>query len=319
MKRAALCLIAVALTIVVIGCAAPPVSGYSLAISSTAGGSVLTPGEGIYTYEEGAVVDLVAEAEEGYRFVEWTGDVDAIADVSAATTTITMNGHCLITVNFDQHEHVGNTRPIADAGSDRIVVILQAVRLDGSGSDDADDDPLAYTWSVASAPAGSNATLSDTAIIDPIFTPDVVGEYIIQLVVNDGTEDSHADRITVIAQMPSLRNSLNVFHCSFQKDSTVRLESGQSHWIRMSIGFLAGGYDGAVADYENITFSVTLNGDQLYLYGSTRIEYNHGAGFWEINGYYHTGVLEDTTYQIIGTSYRSGEYVDSATFYIVAD
>jgi len=36
----------------------------------------------------------------GYRFVEWTGDVEEIADVHDATTTITMNGDYSITANF---------------------------------------------------------------------------------------------------------------------------------------------------------------------------------------------------------------------------
>ena len=71
-----------------------------LTISSTGGGSVTEPGEGLFTYDEGTVVDLVAEAEEGYRFVEWTGDVGTIADVYAATTTITMNGDYSITAEF---------------------------------------------------------------------------------------------------------------------------------------------------------------------------------------------------------------------------
>jgi hypothetical protein len=73
---------------------------YDLTTSSTAGGSVTTPGEGVFTYDEGTVVDLIAEAEEGYRFVEWTGDIGTIADVYAATTTITMNGDYSITANF---------------------------------------------------------------------------------------------------------------------------------------------------------------------------------------------------------------------------
>ena len=71
-----------------------------LTIDSTEGGSVTTPGEGVFTYDEGTVVDLVAEADEGYRFVEWTGDVEEIVDVYAATTTITMNGDYSITANF---------------------------------------------------------------------------------------------------------------------------------------------------------------------------------------------------------------------------
>jgi len=75
---------------------------YDLAVSSTAGGSVTGPGEGTFTYYEGTAVDLIAEPEEGYRFVNWTGDVDDIADVQAATTTITIKGDSTITANFEE-------------------------------------------------------------------------------------------------------------------------------------------------------------------------------------------------------------------------
>ena len=73
---------------------------YDLTISSSAGGSVSTPGIGAFTYDGGMRVDLVAEAEEGYRFVNWTGDIATIANVSAASTTITMDADYSITANF---------------------------------------------------------------------------------------------------------------------------------------------------------------------------------------------------------------------------
>jgi hypothetical protein len=75
---------------------------YDLSISSTEGVSVIQPGEGVFSYDEGTVVDLVAEAEQDYRFVEWTGDVGTIADVYAAETTITMKGDYSITANFER-------------------------------------------------------------------------------------------------------------------------------------------------------------------------------------------------------------------------
>jgi len=76
------------------------VQSYALVITSAAGGNVTTPGEGIFSYEAGTVVNLMAEAEEGYRFVSWTGNVSTIADVNAAATNITMNGDYSITANF---------------------------------------------------------------------------------------------------------------------------------------------------------------------------------------------------------------------------
>jgi hypothetical protein len=73
---------------------------YDLTTGSTAGGSVTTPGEGTYPYDCGTVVDLVAEADACYEFVNWTGDVGTIADVNDATTTIAMNDNYSITANF---------------------------------------------------------------------------------------------------------------------------------------------------------------------------------------------------------------------------
>ena len=81
-----------------------------LTVSTTAGGKVIAPGEGTFAYPVGAVVDLIAEAEEGYRFACWTGDVDTLADPYAPVTTITMEGDYSIIANFvpdkeAQHDH----------------------------------------------------------------------------------------------------------------------------------------------------------------------------------------------------------------------
>ena len=81
-----------------------PLLEYDLTIVSTAGGSVTTPGEDTFTYDEGTVVNLVAQAEEGYHFVNWTGNVDTIADIGEASTTITMQGDYSITANFWEGE-----------------------------------------------------------------------------------------------------------------------------------------------------------------------------------------------------------------------
>jgi hypothetical protein len=79
----------------------PPVR-YNLTTSSAAGGMITAPGEGNHAYDEGTVVDLVAEAEEGYQFVAWTGDVSTIEDVEAAQTTITVNDSYSISASFER-------------------------------------------------------------------------------------------------------------------------------------------------------------------------------------------------------------------------
>ena len=96
-----------ALSVGLVGCAGEEVrevAKYSLAISSTDGGCVSEPGEATSTYDEGAVFNLVADPEEGYRFVNWTGDVNSIADVNAASTTIIMQGNYSIVACFEEQE-----------------------------------------------------------------------------------------------------------------------------------------------------------------------------------------------------------------------
>lgn len=75
---------------------------HHLTISSTEGGQVTTPGEGTHAYDAGTVVNLAAEAEEGYRFAGWAGAVDTIGDVTAAETAITMQGDYTIRANFEE-------------------------------------------------------------------------------------------------------------------------------------------------------------------------------------------------------------------------
>jgi outer membrane protein assembly factor BamB len=92
-----------------------------------------------------------------------------------------------------------NTPPVADAGSDQSVQTGSLVTLDGSASTDPDGDTLTYNWTITSRPGGSAVGLSLSNTVNPEFTPDVDGTYVISLVVNDGTVDSDPDTVTVTA------------------------------------------------------------------------------------------------------------------------
>lgn len=95
--RVSIFVILLALTVGMVSC----LSQYSLNVASTLGGTVTTPGEGLFKYDAGTVVDLVAVPDAGYRFANWAGSVDTIANVNAATTTITMNSSYYIIARFD--------------------------------------------------------------------------------------------------------------------------------------------------------------------------------------------------------------------------
>ena len=53
----------------------------TLMTASTENGSVTNPGEGTMTCDWGKVVNLTATPDENCAFVNWTGDVDTIAEV----------------------------------------------------------------------------------------------------------------------------------------------------------------------------------------------------------------------------------------------
>jgi hypothetical protein len=97
-------------------------------------------------------------------------------------------------------ENDDNTKPIARAGSDQTVMVGESVSLDGSASSDPDEDQLVYKWSMLSKPDGSSAELTDALTATTSFTADIEGTYTIQLIVNDGKEDSDADTTVITAQ-----------------------------------------------------------------------------------------------------------------------
>jgi hypothetical protein len=102
-----------------------------------------------------------------------------------------------LTSNPDQTTISVNTPPVADAGTDQNVQVGSLVQLDGSQSSDADGDALTYTWSMESRPAGSAATLSSTSVVDPTFTADLQGDYVVELTVSDGKVSSDPASVVV--------------------------------------------------------------------------------------------------------------------------
>ena len=96
-----------------------------------------------------------------------------------------------------------NKPPVANAGENQHVMVGSLVTLDGSGSSDANKNPLTYSWSFVAKPSGSTASLVNPTVVNPMFGPDVAGTYIISLVVNDGKADSTADSVTFTAVTPS--------------------------------------------------------------------------------------------------------------------
>ncbi len=92
-----------------------------------------------------------------------------------------------------------NQPPVANAGPDRTVAVGSLVVLDGSASFDPDGDLLTFSWSFVSQPPGSTAVLDDPSSVTPTFTADVLGEYLLELTVDDGRGETSTDRVRITA------------------------------------------------------------------------------------------------------------------------
>jgi hypothetical protein len=95
----------------------------------------------------------------------------------------------------------GSVPPAADAGADQVVHARTLVALDGSASTDPDGNlPLTYEWQFTSKPDGSTALLMNATSVSPTFTPDMVGDFVVRLVVTDAVGlESEPDDVTVTA------------------------------------------------------------------------------------------------------------------------
>lgn len=96
---------------------------------------------------------------------------------------------------------ISNSAPVANAGPKQYVVTGAKVALDGTYSTDADNNQLTYSWKLLQWPASSSAesTFEKTLTARPSFTADKAGDYIAQLIVNDGYTDSKPSTVIVVS------------------------------------------------------------------------------------------------------------------------
>lgn len=89
--------------------------------------------------------------------------------------------------------------PVADAGADFVVDSGATIVLDGSNSLDGTDPIDGYVWTLSVQPEGSTAELQDANFASASLVPDVLGIYVVTLVVSASGVDSTPDVVLVTA------------------------------------------------------------------------------------------------------------------------
>ena len=163
---------------------------------------------------------------------------DGLVDSSPKTVKITAATKVVPPVNI---------APVSNAGNDQSTQTGSVIVLDGSGSSDTNKDPLLYGWSFITVPAGSQATLSDPTVAMPTFTADIAGNYVVELVVNDGQLNSMADRVSITVKNAPVVNVAPVANAGIDQAVVTNVDT-----------VTLNGSDSTDADGDNLTFSWTF-------------------------------------------------------------
>jgi hypothetical protein len=207
---------------------------YAWSIVSTPNGSAATLSD-----SHAARTDFFADLAGAYVFGLKVYDGAEYSDLSYVTiTAYERNGQ--------------NAPPVADAGPNQRVLTGASVTLDGGGSYDANGDPLTYTWTILSVPAGSHAVLSNLHAVRPTFTADVSGSYVFTLRVSDGTAQSDLSYVVISAVNPLIEivpssatlffyppsNTIQLSLIGHYSDGTVKDLTEDAYWS-MSLKYTA--------------------------------------------------------------------------------
>lgn len=140
-----------------------------------------------------------SDADDDPLTYSWTMDGNEIATGSTPSVDLERGNYTITLTVSDGEEtdsdevsiEVYNTAPVADAGSDQSIEATghtTSVQLDGSGSTDANNDPLTYSWSLNGSEVATGATPSLDLERDT---------YTFVLTVDDGYGATNSDEVTV--------------------------------------------------------------------------------------------------------------------------
>lgn len=122
---------------------------------------------------------------------------------------------------------VGDEPPRAHVAKPVDTTLGLVLKLDGRTSQAAQGRSLSYAWVLQSKPFNSKAVLAGADSATPSFLPDVPGEFVVRLVVNDGAKNSEAAYLTVTPTAPATTGP----HLKFALIETLASPDNGSRYI----------------------------------------------------------------------------------------
>ena len=276
---------------------------------------------GMGSFYEGAVITINATPNEGYQFVNWTGDINLLNNPNSATATLTMPGYDVsLTANFEQTgitygEGVtdidGNFYPSVIIGNQEWMAENLRVTRDANGNDitrycyndDAANCDLyggLYTWhTVMNGATSSNTNPSNVQGICPTgwhVPTDAEWTELVDYVVAQGYPNSNVVNGAGNA-LKSCRQVSSPLGGDCATSEHPRWNSHSTHYGTDEFGFsaLPGGYRSTNGAYGNL-------GSNGFWWSSSELS---SASAWARSlGSYRGGVSRFTNPKGLGFSVR---------------
>lgn len=127
------------------------------------------------------------------------------------------------------------------------------VAFNGSTSADPDGTALTHAWTIASKPAGSSAVLTSASGPTSQITPDVLGTYVVKMVVTNagGAASTYTTTVVVNNRRPLASLSTNATPIALPTGPAVRMPVGTQLTLR--------GTGSTDADGDTLTYSWALS------------------------------------------------------------
>jgi hypothetical protein len=216
-----------------------------LLTSSTRGGSVASPGEGILIYPKGALVGLEAKCEPGYEFAGWGGDFGSRDHILWAE----MDTDHLAVARFKKLDYAVTAKACGRAPDEFSTCSESAERLAVVSDALASGDPHGLIL-------GQNRDLCDATYLLPIFTPPGGVREIATVVVNVYGTTRSAGAVVRIGDSGPYRPLNGCLHQEFLGEQLPALLGGESegpvYWLPVTVDAIMGVWDlaGVYVSYD---------------------------------------------------------------------
>lgn len=157
------------------------------------------------------------------------------------------------------------------------------VKLDASSNTDKDSTNFQYQWAVVSKPTASSGTITlDSAQIAE-FTPDVIGDYVFSVTVNEGNKQRAIEYVGITAvetvtSATALITAVNSTGATYAYESSSYIPQGDPRFKYVedpmfgNIKVIAVSKNGASANYIKVdTITITPTAADIFVYDFTSL------------------------------------------------